>query len=81
MMGKKIFQDDSYLGAYNFGPEIADTMRVEDIVKRAIEILGNGGYVIQKDETMHEAGLLLLDNTKSKTILGWEPKFGIDEAI
>jgi CDP-glucose 4,6-dehydratase len=81
MMGEKIFQGDSYLGAYNFGPEIADTMRVEDIVKKAIEILGNGGYVIQKDETMHEAGLLLLDNTKSKTILGWEPKFGIDEAI
>lgn len=30
---------------------------------------------------MHEAGLLLLDNTKSKTILGWEPRFGVDEAI
>jgi CDP-glucose 4,6-dehydratase len=40
MMGEKIFQDDKYLGAYNFGPDIADTMRVEDIVKKAIEILG-----------------------------------------
>lgn len=50
-------------------------MRVEDIVKKAIEILEKGTYKIQKDESMHEAGLLLLDNTKSKTLLGWSPRF------
>jgi CDP-glucose 4,6-dehydratase len=81
MMGEKIFQDDKYLGTYNFGPEISDTMRVEDIVKKAIEILGKGEYKIQKDESMHEAGLLLLDNTKAKSLLGWEPRFAIDEAL
>lgn len=80
-MGEKIFQDDKYLGAYNFGPDISDTMRVEDIVKKAIEILGKWEYRIQKDETMHEAGLLLLDNTKSKKLLGWSPRFDIDEAL
>lgn len=81
MMGEKIFQDDKYLGAYNFGPDISDTMRVEDIVKRAIAILGKWEYKIQKNETFHEAGLLLLDNTKSKELLGWKPRFGIDEAL
>ena len=30
---------------------------------------------------MHEAGLLLLDNTKSKTLLGWSPRLDIDTAI
>ncbi|MBX9809913.1 CDP-glucose 4,6-dehydratase [Candidatus Gracilibacteria bacterium] len=81
MMGEKIFQDDKYLGSYNFGPDISDTMRVEDIVIKAIETLGKGEYKIQKDESMHEAGLLLLDNTKAKKLLGWSPKFGIDEAL
>lgn len=81
MMGEKIFSDDRYLGAYNFGPDISDTMRVEDIMKKAIETLGKGEYRIEPDTTMHEAGLLLLDNTKSKTLLGWSPHFGIDEAI
>ena len=81
MMGEKIFEDDKYLGAYNFGPDISDTMRVEDIVKRAIAILGKWEYKIQMDETLHEAGLLLLDNSKSKNLLGWKPKFGVDEAI
>lgn len=75
MMGEKIFQDDKYLGSYNFGPDISDTMRVEDIVRKAIETLKKGEYKIQKDESMHEAGLLLLDNTKAKALLGWSPQF------
>ncbi len=81
MMGEKIFQDDKYLGVYNFGPDISDTMRVEDIVKKAIETFGKGEYKIQKDESMHEAGLLLLDNAKAKTLLGWSPQFWVDEAL
>jgi CDP-glucose 4,6-dehydratase len=81
MMGEKIFQDDKYLGAYNFGPDISDTMRVEDIVKKAIETLGKWEYKIEKDDSMHEAGLLLLDNTKAKTLLGWSPQFWVDEAL
>lgn len=81
MMGEKIFQDDKYLWAYNFGPDASDTMRVEDIVKKAIDILGKWEYKIQKDDTMHEAWLLLLDNTKSKALLGWKPKFQINEAL
>ncbi len=81
MMGEKIFQDDKYLGAYNFGPDVSDTMRVEDIVKKAIITLWKWEYNIHQDETMHEAGLLLLDNTKSKTLLGWSPRFGVDEAL
>ena len=56
-------------------------MRVENIVEKAIGILGKGAYRIERDETMHEAGLLLLDNTKSKTLLGWSPRLDIDTAI
>ncbi len=81
MMGEKMFQDGKYLGSYNFGPDISDTMRVEDIVKKAIKTLGKWEYKIQKDESMHEAGLLLLDNTKAKTLLGWSPQFWVDEAL
>lgn len=81
MMGERIFESDTYLGAYNFGPDISDTMRVEDIVKKAIEILGKWEYRIQREELMHEAWLLLLDNTKSKNILWWSPRLSIDDAL
>lgn len=81
MMGEKMFQDDKYLGAYNFWPDNTDAMRVEDIVKKAIQVLTLGAYRIEKDINMHEAWLLLLDNTKSKSLLGWSPKFNVDIAI
>lgn len=81
MMGEKIFEDDKYLGSYNFGPEKWDSMWVENIVKKSIQILKKWEYKIQKDESMHEAGLLLLDNTKAKTLLGWSPQFWVDEAL
>jgi hypothetical protein len=36
----KLFEDDKYLGAYNFGPDVSDTLKVVDIVENAIKILG-----------------------------------------
>jgi CDP-glucose 4,6-dehydratase len=30
---------------------------------------------------MHEAGLLLLDNTKAKLLLGWTPKYNVQEVL
>jgi CDP-glucose 4,6-dehydratase len=29
----------------------------------------------------HEAGLLKLDSTKAKVLLGWEPKFSLEKAL
>ncbi len=81
MMGEKIFEDDRFVWAYNFGPDISDTMRVEDLMKKAIDILRMGKYEIKKDETLHEAGLLLLDNSKAKILLWWKPSYTLDEAL
>lgn len=81
MMGEKIFQYDKYLWAYNFGPDVNDAVRVEDIVRSAIDILWTGEYRVKKDESMHEAWLLLLDNTKSKNLLGWSPRFGVEDSL
>jgi CDP-glucose 4,6-dehydratase len=38
-VGMKIFEDDKYCGAYNFGPDVSDTLKVIDVVTKAIEIL------------------------------------------
>ncbi|MDP2090207.1 MAG: CDP-glucose 4,6-dehydratase [Candidatus Gracilibacteria bacterium] len=82
IIGKKIFEDDKYLGSYNFGPDLSDNLRVLDIVNESINILGKGSFEIQKDSNNpHEAGLLLLDNTKAKTLLGWKPKYKVDEVL
>jgi CDP-glucose 4,6-dehydratase len=39
LMGVKMTQDDKYLGAYNFGPDVSDSMSVKDVVESAISIL------------------------------------------
>ncbi|MFA5916790.1 MAG: CDP-glucose 4,6-dehydratase [Candidatus Gracilibacteria bacterium] len=82
IMGQKILEDDKYCQSYNFGPDFNDTMKVEDLVKKSISILGKGKYKIEiSDKNPHEAGVLLLDNTKAKSLLGWKPKYNVNEAL
>ena len=79
----KLFEGDKYLWAYNFGPDVSDTLKVIDIVTKAIEILWKWKYEIKPEtnQKMHEAGLLLLDNTKAKLLLWWTPKYKVQEAL
>ena len=81
MMGEKIFQDNSFLWAYNFGPDADEAMRVEDVVKKSIEILWKWSYQIERETLLHEAGLLMLDNTKAREKLGWTPRYNASEAL
>lgn len=79
----KLFDGDKYLWAYNFWPDVSDTLKVIDIVTKAIEILGKWTYEVKPEtnNNMHEAGLLLLDNTKAKLLLWWTPKYKVQEVL
>ena len=81
--GMKMFEDDKYQWAYNFWPDITDTLKVIDIVKQSIEILWKWWYEIRPETNQwkHEAWLLLLDNTKSKTLLWWNPKYNVHDVL
>jgi len=79
---QKIFEDDKYLWPYNFWPDLSDNLKVIDIVTESINILWKWSFDIQKDSNNpHEAWLLLLDNTKAKTLLWWKPKYKVDEVL
>ena len=72
----------NFSSAFNFGPEINDELKVEDLVKLAIEKWGNGKYKIQEQKNAsHEAALLKLNIEKSKTELNWSPKWSAPQAI
>lgn len=79
----KLFEDDKFVGAYNFWPDITDTLKVIDIVTKAIEILWKWTYEVKPEtnEKMHEAGLLLLDNSKAKLLLWRTPKYNVQEVL
>jgi len=83
IIGTKLFDGDKYLWAYNFWPDVSDTLKVVDIVSKAIEILGKWTYEVKPEtnNNMHEARLLLLDNTKAKLLLWWTPKYKVQEVL
>ncbi len=83
MVWEKIFEDDKYCWAYNFWPDIKDTLKVIDIVTKSIKILWKWWYEIKPETNngKHEAGLLLLDNTKSKTLLWWNSKYDVQDVL
>lgn len=82
IMGHKIFEDDKYCESYNFWPDFNDTMKVIDLVEKSVEILWKWTYRVEQNEkNPHEANLLLLDNTKAKTLLWWKPKYNVNEAL
>lgn len=68
--------------AYNFGPYMADTLTVGEVVQKAINIWGEGEFEIQQNtNSPHEAGLLKLDINKAINELQWYPRLSAEQAI
>lgn len=83
LLGSYLQKDPKdYSGAYNFGPQLSDSLPVEEMLKLAIKSLGKGEYIIEKvEEQLHEAGLLKLDISKAITSLKWRPKMNAQQAV
>ncbi|MCB0483044.1 MAG: CDP-glucose 4,6-dehydratase [Flavobacteriales bacterium] len=68
--------------AYNFGPHSGDTLTVEQLVEKAIKIWGGGQWHNAEDpNSVHEAGLLMLDTHKARTELGWTPSYNATTSV
>ena len=73
---------DSYTGAWNFGPDLADCKPVEWVVERIHEIWGAGpGWRQAERAGAHEAGLLFLNTDKARSKLGWSGKLTLAQAL
>jgi len=71
-----------FSGAWNFGPRPEDEMSVGEVVRSMATLWGSGASSeIDPVEHPHEAGLLYLENTKARTILGWTPRWSAEEAL
>lgn len=74
-------EGEKYAGAWNFGPRESDAKPVEWIVNRLLERwpYEHAGYRIVKQDNLHEANILKLDCSKAYNILGWSPKWSLEE--
>jgi len=75
-------QPEAYNTAFNFGPDENDMLTVEDLTNIFIERFGRGSYAATAQHgALHEAKLLLLDSSKAKRTIGWQPQMDAKTAI
>ena len=75
-------EDPSLAGSYNIGPDANDIVTTKSIVDRFSSYWGEEQKVeVIGDNSMKEAAVLRLDNTKLKTVISLSPMWSIDDAI
>jgi CDP-glucose 4,6-dehydratase len=81
-LAQKLWQQPELAGAYNFGPCTHEAGTVETVVNLACAAYGAGS--VQQDNVSanpHEAGWLALEVTKSRMVLGINPKWRLAESV
>ena len=67
--------------SFNFGPSGGQILRVEQVLELAGQEWGQIAYTIEPDSSLHESGLLALDSSKARQLLGFSPLWSAAEAI
>ncbi len=82
LLGALMYEDGGkYSSAWNFGPNDESIKTVEDLVNLVIKYWDGGTYTIDTLNHPHEAGLLKLDASKARALLGWKPIYDVYKAV
>lgn len=82
MIAKMQYEDKTYAGFYNVGPNDADCITTGALVDLFCKKWGEGlTWVNRYDGGPHEANFLKLDCSKLKKVFGWKPVWNVEEAI
>ena len=82
MIAAKQYEDGSFAGWYNVGPDDRDCFRTGALVDTFVKHWGEGlTWVYRPDGGPHEANYLKLDCSKLKATFGWQPRWDLDTAI
>lgn len=83
LLAQKMWNEPArYCEGWNFGPRAESISTVWDVATKVIENYGEGALRDLSDPAaLHEAKLLMLDISKAKFQLGWEPRMDINQTI
>lgn len=83
LIASKQYEDESYAGYYNVGPDDCDCVTTGELVDLFCNNWGMEAKWINIAEANapHEANFLKLDCSKIKSIFGWKPRWHINECI
>jgi len=82
LLARKQYEDKNIAACYNFGPEEDDCVSTGALADTLCRAWGEGvKWENQYDGGPHEASFLKLDCSMAKSVLKWEPRLNIDDAV
>lgn len=83
MLAKLQYEDNSYAGWYNVGPDECDCVTTGELADIFCKVWGDGASWknVAEKSAPHEANFLKLDCSKIKSRLDWKPVWHIGEAV
>lgn len=82
MIAAKQYEDHTYAGWYNVGPDEVDCFQTGALVDLFVKHWGDGmKWINRYDGGPHEANFLKLDCSKLKVTFGWKPRWNLETAI
>jgi len=82
ILAEKLYSEGRrYADAWNFGPDDADMRSVEWIVEYLSRLESNVCWENKSQSQFHESGILKLDSSQAKSMLGWHPRWNLELAL
>lgn len=82
LLAQKLWENPILAGAYNFGPETSEAATVRQVVEIAQTEYSDSNVIYgEANDGPHEARWLSLEIAKARNILGYKPRWSLDEAI
>lgn len=83
LLAEKLWTNgQEFCGGWNFGPSDDETVSVSELVRRVVELWGNGAQLVcAEGKHPHEAYYLKLDCSKARMKLDWQPKLLLAAAL
>lgn len=83
LLAKRMWESPTeYCDGWNFGPRAESISTVWEVASRVVKDYGSGSLRDLSDpNALHEAKLLMLDISKAKFRLGWEPRMNINQTV
>lgn len=73
---------NDFSGSWNFGPSTTEVRNVEQVATAIVEHLGRGNIEVENSGgQLHEARLLQLNCDKAQQLLGWTPRWDVDQTL
>jgi CDP-glucose 4,6-dehydratase len=82
VLAQALWESPEHASAWNFGPLEDDARPVGWIVQRIAELWGEElRWELDEGPHPHEARYLKLDSSRARSLLGWRPLVGLEQAL